>query len=103
MRQDEWRRYVAPAAFLLAVTIAIILIRAGLNAGGSTKPGGTVPATQTTNARKVARAKRFWTVRAGDTFVVISANTGVPVATIARLNPKLTSTSLHIGQKVRVK
>ena len=102
MRQDEWRRYVAPAAFLLAVTIAIILIRAGINAGGSTKPARTVPgAAQTTTTRKAA--KRFWTVRAGDTFAVISSRTGVPVATIARLNPRLTSTALHIGQKVRVK
>jgi LysM repeat protein len=102
VRHDDWRRYVAPAAFLLAVTVAIVLIRAGINAGGSAKPARTVPsATKTTTARKPTR--RFWTVRAGDTFAVISVRTGVPVATIARLNPKLTSTSLHIGQKVRVK
>ena len=48
MRQDEWRRYVAPAAFLLAVTIAIVLIRAGINAGGSTKPGADRAGPHTT-------------------------------------------------------
>ena len=33
MRGHEWKRYVAPAAFLLAATIAIVLIRSGLDAG----------------------------------------------------------------------
>lgn len=98
MRQDGWRRYVAPAAFLLAVTVAIVLIRAGMHAGGS-KPA---PTRTTTVARK-APAKRFWTVHAGDTFAVISTQTGVPVKTIARLNPKISPTSLHIGQKVRLR
>ena len=106
MRSNDWRRYVAPAAFLLAVTIAILLIRAGMNAGGSKpKRSGTVPVSSrpgtTTTAHKPA--KRFWIVHAGDTFAVISRQTGVPVATIARLNPTSSSTSLHIGQKVRIR
>jgi LysM repeat protein len=42
-------------------------------------------------------------VRAGDTFGVISTKTGVPVATIVRLNPKASSTSLHIGERVRIR
>jgi LysM repeat protein len=42
-------------------------------------------------------------VRAGDTFGVISTKTGVPVSRIERLNPKVTSTSLFIGEKVRIK
>ena len=33
MPRDDWRRYVAPAAFLLAATIAVVLIRSGLQAG----------------------------------------------------------------------
>ena len=97
MRQNQWRRYVAPAAFLLAVTIAIVLIRAGL------KSGDTAPATRPAPAARKPPPKRYWTVRAGDTFAVISDKTGVAVARIRRLNPKLSSTSLHIGQKVRVR
>jgi LysM repeat protein len=42
-------------------------------------------------------------VRAGDTFGVISTKTGISVARIERLNPKVTSTSLFIGEKVRIK
>ena len=47
--------------------------------------------------------KRFTTVQAGDTFSVISARTHVPVATIERLNPKVASTTLHIGEQIRIK
>ena len=36
-----------------------------------------------------APKQRFYLVQAGDTFGVISGKTGVPAATIARLNPKV--------------
>jgi LysM repeat protein len=42
-------------------------------------------------------------VQAGDTFGVISSKSGVPVATIQRLNPNVKSTSLFIGQKLRLR
>jgi LysM repeat protein len=97
VQPDTWRRYLAPAAFLLAVTIAVVLIRAGMNAGSKQD-------SVTTTIAKVRKTPaRFWTVRAGDTFVVISRQTGVPVRTIVRLNKGLSSTSLHIGQKVRLR
>ena len=103
-RQQEWRRYAAPAAFLVAVTIAVVLVRAGLEHGSST------PTTTTTRAippspqvSTTANKREYWRVRAGDTFGVISTKTGVPVARIERLNPKVTSTSLFIGEKVRIK
>jgi LysM repeat protein len=116
--QDDWRRYVAPAAFLLAVTIAVVLVRAGLeHGGGSTKtaptttavtapPGRTRTTTvkvKTKNHKTRLRREVVWVVKAGDTFGVISAATGVPVRTIERLNPKASSTSLFIGQKIRIK
>jgi len=93
----NWRRYAAPAAFLLAVTIAVVLVRAGLEHGGAT----TTVTTRTTETRLTT--KPFWTVRAGDTFQSISTKTGVPVATIERLNPNVSSTSLFIGQRIRLK
>ena len=43
-RRQELTRYGAPAAFLAAVTIAVILIKAGLNSSGAT----TVRALPTT-------------------------------------------------------
>ena len=47
--------------------------------------------------------KRIWVVRAGDTFAVISSKAGVPVATLVRLNPKVHSTSLFIGERIRLR
>ena len=114
MPRDDWRRYVAPAAFLLAATIAILVIRSGLQAGAAhstttnalpTTPRKTVSAPTTTRrtTTTTATTQRFWTVQAGDTFGVISSKTGVPVATIEELNPDVKSTSLFIGQKLRLR
>jgi LysM repeat protein len=112
---QEWRRFVAPAAFLLAVTIAVVLVHSGIESGGG-NGSVTIPAapssapkrvatstTSTTTAKPAAPTRRFWTVRAGDTFGVISAASGVPVATIEQLNPKASSTSLFIGEKLRLR
>ena len=57
----------------------------------------------TPSGGKPKPVRRFYTVHAGDTFSVISRKTGIPVATIARLNPKMSSVSLHIGERVRIK
>jgi LysM repeat protein len=109
----DWRRYAAPAGFLLAATIAVVLIHSGLHSGGSSNGSGP-PAVTTTTRKHVATttvgrttttrtAKQYWTVQAGDTFGVISTKTGVPVATIEQLNPTIHSTALFIGEKVRIK
>ena len=109
-RDGDPRRYAAPAAFLLAVTIAVVLIRAGLESGGPaakttrtpTSPLSTLPAA-TRRHIVTTKGKLYWKVRAGDSFGVISRETGVPVARLERLNPKVSSTSLFIGEKVRIK
>ena len=93
MELGSWRRYVAPAAFLAAVTIAVVLIRAGLESGSS---------STTTSATTTVVAKRYYRVRVGDTFGSIAKATGVSVKTIERLNPKVHSTSLFIGERIRI-
>lgn len=112
---DDWRRYAGPVALLALVTIAVLLVRAGVEHGGrkatttpttvmtpvSGPPTTTVATTTTTTAARKPR-RRYWTVQAGDTFGVISAKTGVPVATIEQLNPTVKSTSLFIGEKLRI-
>ena len=117
MRSSEWRRYAAPAAFLLAATLAVVLIRSGLESGGgaggaastatvastTTKHVSTAPTTTTTKRKPKPSGAQYWTVQAGDTFGVISSKTGVPVATIEQLNPNASSTSLFIGEKIRIK
>ena len=113
MQREQWRRYAAPAAFLLAATIAVLLIRSGLQAGNSATTTIDAPTTthkvvattttSTTKKKKTTAGRQFWTVQAGDTFGVISSKTGVPVATIEQLNPNVKSTSLFIGEKIRLR
>jgi LysM repeat protein len=96
------RRYLGPAAFLLVATVAVLLVRSGLRSGhhpphASSSP----PPAATTVARTVA--KRYWVVRAGDTFGVIAARTGVPLATLQKLNPNVQPTALFIGQRIRLR
>lgn len=116
MPVPEWRRYAAPAGFLLAVTIAVVLIHSGLESGSdhaarqasvpTASSGTTAATTATTTARHASgqpAARHYWTVKAGDTFGVIARQAGVSVADLERLNPKISSTSLTIGEKVRTR
>jgi LysM repeat protein len=117
-----WSHYAAPAAFLLAVTIAVFLVRSALEpastAGTTTVSTAPAPApttatktakttttraTTTTKKKPPAPAAAYYTVVAGDTFGVISSKTGVPVARIEELNPGVESTALVIGQRIRIK
>lgn len=105
-------RYAAPAALLAAVTVAVLLIRAGLGGGGSpaTALGRVSHATtRTVTARtRTATVPRTaprvtYTVQSGDTFGSIAAREGVPVAQLERLNPGVSSNSLQVGQRLRIK
>jgi LysM repeat protein len=96
------RRYLAPAAFLLVATVAVLLVRSGLRSGRHhDRPPATVATVTTT--RTAAPKKRYWVVRAGDTFGVISTRTGVPLATLQQLNPKVKPTGLFIGERIRLR
>ena len=103
-------RYAAPAAFLLGVTIAVLLIRSGLGGGSSTTtvgpvshPTTTSAATTTKRGSTTARGTRYYTVQRGDTFGSISSKTGASIAELERLNPGVSSNTLQVGQKLRVK
>ncbi len=113
--QGDWTRYAAPAAFLLGVTIAVLLIRSGLEGSGPVTTRTTPAAdTRTSTTPQKPRPKpkpkpgstsgaEYYTVVAGDTFGVIASKANTTVAELERLNPGTSSTSLHIGQKIRVK
>jgi LysM repeat protein len=106
-----WESYAAPIAFLVAATVALLLVRSALRHDSSqpvatTRPPVTTRATAsqptTTSRRKPGAKARYYVVQAGDTFGTIAAKSGVSVAQIEQLNPNVASTSLHIGQKIRV-
>jgi LysM repeat protein len=117
-------RYVAPAAFLLGVTVAVLLVRAGLGGpaaatgtfGAVTQAGATLspkPATTATIRRattatiitfteSVAGAT-YYIVKRGDTFYSIATKEGTSVSELESLNPGVSSNALSVGQKIRVK
>lgn len=100
-------RYLAPAAFLAGVTIAVLLVNAGLN-GGKSKTTTTLgpPVTHqqpTTTVAKSTTGKRFYTVQTGDTFGTIASKAGISVAQLGALNPGVSSNSLQVGQRLRIR
>jgi LysM repeat protein len=114
LRGRKWSHYAAPAAFLLAVTVAVLLVRSALRTDAATTSASiptlpqrtTTPPTATrrvTTTRRPPSTQRFYTVVAGDTFAVIASKTGVPVGRIQQLNPNVESTALFIGQKLRIR
>ena len=114
MRDAGPARYLAPAAFLLAFTIAVLLVRAGMNDEQAAPPPATTVATTTaaTTARATptgtrrgttTRAAQFYEVQAGDTLDQIALEHDTSVERLLELNPGVDTTSLQIGQRIRVK
>lgn len=99
--------YAAPAAFLAAVTIAVLLVHSGLShhkPAATTTTASTVVQTGTTNTQPKPRAaKKFYTVQTGDTFGTIASKEGISVTQLQALNPGVSSNALQVGQKLRVK
>ena len=109
-------RYGAPVAFLLAVTVAVLLVRSGLsngNDGGSpatsgaarttapatTEPPATTTAVTTTNAS----GAEFYEIQSGDTLAVIADRYDTTVEQLLVLNPDLDPVALTVGDRIRVK
>jgi LysM repeat protein len=121
-RRRELTRYGAPAAFLAAVTIAVILIKSGLDAGsGSTTTVGLFPTTtraattaatttklvltgpQGTTTTTTTPGAEYYVVQSGDTLGSIAEKYNTTVDDLMTLNPGIDPTALHIGQRIRVK
>jgi LysM repeat protein len=110
-------RFGAPAAFLAGVTVAVLLVRAGLGASDgpattsapptvvttSERPATTRTTTQlTTTGATTAEEPRFYTIERGDTFGSIAAEFDTTVDRLRELNPDVDPTQLTIGQRIRV-
>jgi len=124
-RRQELTRYGAPAAFLAAVTIAVLLIKAGLNGGsGPATTVGLLPTTAATTTTPPTTTKlvltapqsttatttetttpgaQYYVVQSGDTLGSIAQKYGATVNELMTLNPGVDPTALHIGQRIRVK
>lgn len=106
-------RFAAPAAFLAAATVAILLVRAGLENGDSTTPpattsvtttapGTTQPGTTSATTTSTAGAE-FYEIQPGDTLAVIADEHDTTVEQLLVLNPDVDPVALTVGQRIRVK
>jgi Tfp pilus assembly protein FimV len=101
------RRWAAPAAFLLAVTIAVLLVRAGLEGSGGSSgasPPPPPPPSTTTTAQppKPSSPPRYYVIRSGDTLDGVALTYHTTVERLRALNPGVDPTALHVGQRIRV-
>jgi LysM repeat protein len=122
--RQQVTHYGAPAAFLAAVTIAVILIKAGLDSGsGSTVGLPTMPTTTkaattttsklvltgpqagttTTATETTTPGAEYYVVESGDTLGSIAEKYSTTVDELTTLNPGIDPTAMHIGQRIRVK
>jgi LysM repeat protein len=111
-RDPSWgARLLAPAAFLLAATLAVLLIRSGLDA--DSEPAGTVPTatspqrttpteTQPTTTRRRSPQRRTYTIQEGDTLDQVALDFDTTVGRLLELNPQIDPTSLQVGQRIVV-
>ncbi len=112
--RQQVARFAAPAAFLLAVTILVLLVRSATadDEPATAPPPATTQAPTTTAApaanppppetAPTATAGSTYTIEAGDTLQTIADQYGTTVEQLLALNPEVDPTALQIGQTIRV-
>jgi LysM repeat protein len=113
--RQQVARFAAPAAFLLAVTILVLLVRSATSEDepATSPPPATTQAPATTaapaattpppeTAPATTAAGSTYTIEAGDTLQTIADQYGTTVEELLVLNPDVDPTALQIGQTIRV-
>jgi LysM repeat protein len=112
MRYRSPARWLAPLAILGSVA-AILVVISSANSGSSADTQTAAPGitgststttTSTTGTTPVSTGgRRFYVVKDGDVLSAIADKTGVPLATIEQLNPKVDAQTLHAGQRIKLR
>ena len=108
MNRQLATRLAAPAAFLAGITIAVLLVRAGLNDGETTTAAQTSVATTTAATTAVTQTATqptpvFVEVESGGTLDQIALDNDTTVEQLLLLNPGLDPAALQVGQRIRVR
>ena len=121
----ELARLAAPVAFLIGITILIVLVHSALSSGGgTTTAAGTTIARTTTKSKPKEKPKttssttatgttsttatgtgpaQYYSIQSGDTLAAVAAREGTTVQELLALNPGVNPNALHIGQQIRIK
>jgi LysM repeat protein len=99
-------RVIAVLALVVGV-IAVVAIVAGSSGGGDSS-GNHAKHAQHAKHKKKNKVKKqktpaTYVVQSGDTLTAIAAKTGVPVATIQKLNPSIDPQILVEGQTLKLR
>ena len=99
------KRYAAPTAFLLAVTIAVLGVHYTVQRHTTARVAKVahVAHHRVHRHRVAAETTQYVIVQRGDSFSAIAARTHVSVAQLERLNPGASPTALRVGRRIRVK
>jgi len=108
VERSSFTRWAAPVAFLAAITIGALVIRAGFQSGSrhNSRPSTTSQSSTTKKKdghhQSTQPVAKTYTVVSGDTLATIATKTGTTVAVLLKLNPGIDPTALQVGQKIRV-
>ena len=101
----ELKRYAAPVAFLALVTIAVLLVRQGLQTSSSSATTSGVTTTAGAHPTSAARRAnpRYYRLRAGETISDVAIRFNTTVEQLLALNPGIDPNALDVGQRVRIR
>jgi predicted Zn-dependent protease len=103
--RSRYTRWAAPVAFLAAVTIGALVVRAGFEHGRHHRAQAATTTLTSTKKKTHAHGHHrvhSYTIKSGDTLASIAAKTGTTVAELEHLNPGINPTALRVGQTIRV-
>ena len=99
-------RIAAPAVFLVAVLILVVMLfQSGVIGGGSeaaVSPSPKASATKGGKQTPSADGTKIYVVKTGDTLSGIAVKFDTTTSALEELNPKLSSSTLAAGAKIKV-
>ena len=127
-RRRQLTRYGAPALFLVAATVAVLLVKSGLDSGSSartdtstvptttarattattttklvlTTAAATTTSTTTTRTATTTPGAQYYVIQTGDTLGAIAAKYLTSVDQLLTWNPGLDPSALRPGARIRV-
>ena len=96
-----------PVAFLLAATVAVLLVRSALHHHNDSSPATfarTIPIALTPKTTATSRSARsYYRIQTGDTFSSVALKFNTTVEQLQALNPGVDPHVLTVGQRIRVR
>jgi LysM repeat protein len=98
-----------PVAFLLAATVAVLLVRSALHhhhdspAPAATRARTSPVLRATTTAAGSSRTRSYYRIQSGDTFSSVAVKFNTTVEELQALNAGVDPHVLTVGQRIRVR